>query len=156
MRRIIRAIGPAVLLAGLIGSSVHAYGITPTLKVNGSDSGVSVKVGNTATGKGTATYDSNVGPIPIPVTYYVVHTVPWWPFATPQYVGGNTGAGTLDRHQRRREQGLCLQQERNGPGRLDDLHERVGQVGLRHGLRAVVDPWHRFGPWGRCERRTSP
>jgi hypothetical protein len=56
---------------------------------------VSVRVTTTSTGKGTTIYDSFVGPVPIPVTYYVVHTVPWWPFATPRSVGGNTGPGSF-------------------------------------------------------------
>jgi len=95
MKTFLKALAPALLLAGLIGSSAHAWTITPTLTVNGTDAGVSIQVTHSATGKGRTDYDSWVGPIPIPVNYYVVHTVPWWPFAMPSYVGGNTGPGSF-------------------------------------------------------------
>lgn len=90
MRRILLPIALSALLVGLVASSASAYYITTSLTVNGKTSGpVSIALGNFGTSRGSNYYNVWVGPVPIPSTAYVFHSVGYTPFARPTIVGGN-------------------------------------------------------------------
>jgi hypothetical protein len=90
MRRFLAALVMAALLIGLVVSSVSAYYVTTSLTVNGKTTGpVAINLGGYATSRGSNYYNVWVGPIPIPSTAYVWHSVAYTPFAKPVIVGGN-------------------------------------------------------------------
>jgi hypothetical protein len=93
LRRLVTPIVIACLLAALAASSASAFGSQSWLTVNNSTSGPHIALNAYGTGRGHTRFDANIGPIPYPVQWYIVHTVPWWPFKLPSYVGGNSGVG---------------------------------------------------------------
>jgi hypothetical protein len=78
------------LLATLVASSASAYSVTTTLTVNGKSTGpVTILLGANADTRGHNHYDVWVGPVPVPSTGYVLHSVAYLPFKRPVISGGN-------------------------------------------------------------------
>ena len=88
LRRRMTVIGISALVLGFTTASALAVSISATTTVNGSGGPVTVKYHTTAKTYGQVSYDSNVGPIPLPVDGYFEQGIAYYPFNRPVAAGG--------------------------------------------------------------------
>lgn len=78
----------AVVVA-FAGNAAWAVSLQASNVVNGSGGPVTLKLGLTATTSGSVAYDTNVGPVPVPLNAFFEQGVAFLPFRRPVAVSGN-------------------------------------------------------------------
>jgi len=90
VRRSLALTSLVALVLSFTGTSAWALSLQATATVNSSGGPVTVRYHTNAVTDGRVTYDTYVGPVPIPVRAYYEQGVAFIPFQLPVAAGGNT------------------------------------------------------------------
>ena len=89
IRRSVSILSMTAIVLAFAGDAAWALSVQATTLVNGSAGPVTMNLGTTAKTAGRVAYDTNIGPVPVPLHAYFEQGIAFQPFRRPVVVSGN-------------------------------------------------------------------